>query len=545
MEVRRLATRLDQIPTLVALSTMAASLANDPESETLRRATLEPLLRLKKRVHPQAALVGDYVSEHRDGSVIHEQVLVFLQALVILVSGPGGKHADDGDIAFLALAANDHLRRWEDEGQDGLGERERILADLTHISRFNRFPDPLRSLSRAAVLFSRRPSRGPYSGEAAWEGLQREAFGLPFAEYFETFVVPLMMMAQTWGTLGADGKPVPPILRGATWFASTLLGAEAGRAFLQELALGLDAMRPLLKTRTDGLPLPPLAFVKHPLVEIEPDVFVVLSPRVLAEQLRLAPYMRLMRAAKARGDAEDWSRSFGVTFETMCAELAVEAAALPGFSGRVLVPREPGAEDEIEDVVIADGARAVMFSAKSRLVKELVARSTESRAEIVKWHEEFFFGDRTDLRRAGAVRLLAARVGRVLAGEWPAVAVDRVFPTILTYDNLAENAALYRWLDERCREEGLLQDPRIAPLTVMSIDEYEAVLSLATRGVSVTSFMAQKTETAWRAAPTNWLVHELGQGEGLPRLPSQLREFDALTDRCVMRLWGHPKRREQ
>ncbi len=393
-------------------------------------------------------------------------------------------------------------------------------------------------------MFTRKPEHGTYSKPTVWRELQQRAFGSSFVDYFETLVLPFVSMTIAWGTIGRDGKLIDPELQLDRYFNGTQVDPAAGSAFLRSLTMDRDQFRAVLQrhVRKDGLPHAPIAFIKAPLVDVGDGWAIASSPWAVREYLRGGIWSKFLKASKEMDGPDEgpqiFTGDFGIAFELTCRDLAREAKAHPKFIGALELSKAPGTQDEIEDVVFREGDSAALFSAKARLMKEPVARQAIERSKVIEWYYEFFFDKKTVKKgkkfRVGVLRLLDLKVDALLASSSPP---SRIFPVLLSYDHLGENAALYEWLDEQCKKLNLLQHPTVQPLTLMEMDDYEALLKLAADGRSIIDLLAQKVGPKWRLGRMTSFVHELGKGVPM-RLPSFETHFQQITDATSMRLFG-------
>jgi len=452
--------------TFAVLANLAARLAvapNDTRAELLASVAslsncADPLI--ARAVQALSTLPGLRV-------VAHEQLIYFLQALVLLEGGDNDIEPSEASVVVWMIAANDHLHGWGKDDARRLTEVEAMVAEFAHVSRFNIHDDDLRALTRTALMFSRRPEHAKLGRkEETWAGLQHEAFGDTFMQRFRQFYAPLFMFSTTWGRSRADGTREPPSIARSSWAAATQLPAGSMREFLTQMATDRGTAQTALRESVgdDGLPHAPTLFYRTPFVLVSDDVQVAASPWAVRAQARTGIYMKFSQAAKRlRYDDNDWPAAFGYLFERWCADVARMAAAESNFKEQLIVPAHPGATDEIEDVVTVHGGAICMFSAKGRLVAEPIARRAVERASVLDWYEKFFFGskDTRDGRayRDGAVHLLDARIDQIRSGAFKDRVAPNVeiFPALLTFDQLGESPVMYRWLHARCAAEGLLQ----------------------------------------------------------------------------------------
>jgi len=110
---------------------------------------------------------------------------------------------------------------------------------------------------------------------------------------------------------------------------------------------------------------------------------------------------------------------------------------------------------------------------------------------------------------------------------------------LVTFDEFCESGALYKWIDRRCQDLKLFQQENVAPLTLLSIDEYEGLLGLASHGTSPISVLERKVAGEWRLARMDTLLYEIGNRATL-RLEEQAARFFAVTEACKARLFRAP-----
>ncbi|WP_152621943.1 hypothetical protein, partial [Archangium violaceum] len=341
--------------TFFQLAAIAGSLANFQldQGSSLVRLTHDSLRRLKLHPNQQMWSIGEFVDKNPDRPLIHEQCIYFLQAMAILEGRPDGPAPSDLHMAFMLLAANDHLSFWRDADKPPLPNLELVTAELCHVARFNRYPDPLRRMVRTAMIFERQPPQGLFADAKNWEMLQQRAFGCSFTDYFDTFVVPLFMASQQWGASTKSGAYEGPMLNPEQWLSKTNLPHDWATGFLQELSITREEARKQLKAslRNNGLPHAPVIFIRKPFLKTDSGHLIAASPWAVQEQLRGGLWMRFMRASeKFSKKQETWTSTFGHLFEMACREVAQEGSKEHGFSEQVELSKAPGSADELEDV---------------------------------------------------------------------------------------------------------------------------------------------------------------------------------------------------
>lgn len=541
--VRRIGWR----PALARIALIAARLKQSPNEAS--REVLSSLAKLQHHPHPPIAYTASAAANYSGSStLLHEQLIYFLEALVILEGAEEGPNLDEGELALWALITNEHLHNWAHSDSRPLTDLEAIVADLAHVSRFNVREDDLRSFTRAALMFERRPEHAKLGSDPArWSNLQTEAYGKPFSEVYRTLIGPLVLASASWGSINKDGSHSGPRIDIDTWAAQTKLDQAEVESFLLRMSVNRAMAREELagQRRADGLPHAPSLFYRKPFITLDPGVLMAASPWVVREHLRAGIWFRFSEAATELGyDRDDWPSAFGHLFELWCQGVARMASASPRFKEEVLLPSHPGASDEIEDVVTYDGDAACLFSAKGKLVTEAVARRALDRAAVIDWYEEFFFGppgkkqDRA--YRHGAVRLLDEKITTLRAGKFEEkIRRDaRVFPVLLSFDNLGETPVLNRWLRGRCAEEGLLQQNGVAPLALLRVDRFEELMALAAQGTPTTRVLARKASREGRDRNMDKVIYEFGRGRAL-RLNELEEKFQRIFEDVTDALFGN------
>jgi hypothetical protein len=227
-------------------------------------------------------------------------------------------------------------------------------------------------------------------------------------------------------------------------------------------------------------------------------VYIASSTWAIQHQIRFAPWAQLMMAAKAasaKKTPDAWFRAFGQQVESWCRDMANAAQASPYCKVRFHMPRTPGGEDEVEDVVVIEGRAIVLFSVKSRVMDAKAARDAISAETTMRWYRDYFFEEKGDDFRGGAVRQLHQRIRLIREGRFTSQGISasaRILPVIVTYDSLGESDLLYRWLGIQCAKENLLQGADIGPLTLARVDEFEDLMARAADGKSVVELLRRR-----------------------------------------------------
>jgi hypothetical protein len=527
---------------LVRVSLLGAILANRSadgrqSAEQLIRA---PLKRYERDLNPLWARIAEYVARNPGRPLAHEQVVYLLAAMAILYGREEGPEPSPEHFSVLFLAGNDHLSNWSESDSRELTDDEKLTAELVHVARFNTYPDLLRDLVRVSQLYSHAPPQGPLSAAPVWSQVQSQAFGSSFDEFFSKFIMPLHFETQRWGTEESD-RFVAPIIEPMRWYASTAVDATAGKGFIDPLTITREHAQAELRARTlDGVPHAPTLFIRKPFVQLDEHRVVAASPWSVREQLKGGLYTSFSRVVNAHYDKEVWPSAFGHLFELYCRHVAQLASKSAAFRGQVVLSQGPGSPDEIEDVVIVEGAGCVLGSAKSKLVKEDVARQARSRTALLDWYDGFFFAQRKGRYQPGALRLLDWKISDIRAGKHTEITANAVVaPLLITFDDLADNPMLTRWIAKRCHEEGLFAQPNVLPPTLAPIDEFEVLMGLAARGESVIALLTRFTSDREAHSNLNNFLHAVRKGDNV-RLAELEENFQRITEETKRRLFSKP-----
>ena len=206
---------------------------------------------------------------------------------MILYAGSEGRTATGTELTFWALVLNDHLDQPEPKGSR-LSDEEVLVADIIRISRFNWSHDRAALFARMQQIFKLQPHRGPWKAPEQWDEYKRSAFDMSADEFLETCLGPLAFLSVIWGGKGKDGTIPGPIVGPSKWLEGTGQHDNAlAKSFLQSLTTDREQLQGLLKKMPSGLPQLPSAFYLKPLVRLDEDRLVALSPLLLLEQLRV------------------------------------------------------------------------------------------------------------------------------------------------------------------------------------------------------------------------------------------------------------------
>lgn len=526
------------------LSKVAAVVAKcGANSEKVRRLTVDPLSQLTGN-DTAAAIIANAkraVTERRQTLLVaHEQAISFLQHLVLLEGGDGDEVPGDPELSLWLAGIGSHLEQWKDDHGQYTTEED-LIASMCHGLRFNNEPDAARLLVRAANLF-RKPDRNELAEPSLWKKLEIQAFSGPFQEFFESVLGPLFLLSKSWGD-GDQGER-NPVISLDRFFRETKVDEIKFPIFLDRVSADRETLRTEIRKdlRPDGLPHAPTALLYRPFVRTAPGIYVAASPWAVQLQLKTgiwALFLAGMKQVSPKGSPDLWFRAFGGLLEDWCRLLASQAGKSHLCKVTFQMPESPGGVDEVEDVVAMEGGSAVLFSVKGRVMEAKAARLAVSVGTTLDWYDKFFFEEKGDDYRGGAIRLLDRRIERIRAGEFEPQGVARnvkILPVVVTYDSLGETDLFYKRLERKCAELGLMQGPNIGPVTLARVEEFEDLMERAADGQSLVKLL-RKREHGGRHRRLDQIIRENGPTKRR-RLPFFDEQYKSIVAAIVKRLSG-------
>jgi hypothetical protein len=530
-DLRAFVGGFDWRETFVRLAHLTASPRSDSYStkanDRLRFALSQCWYSWQSEPTPERHLVADHFRFFaHDALVLHEEVVYFLQAAALMEGSENGRAPMVTDLGMMVLGANDFLGGWKELGEYDEDAVEPLVAELCRVTRFNRSADPLREIIRAYMLFQERP-RGVAS-DAEWEKVQAAAFGSTYALFFESCVDPLAAMTHLW-----EINEWPPVLDEGKWLTVPFESPQA-HEFVARLTWDVDSAREEIGKNLDatGLPHSPSLFFKKPFVRIGPGRVVAASPHMVREQLFLGAWNTFREKLK------HWHYRFGDLVEEWCRRVARWAETSADFKGKLILSDAIGSVDEIEDIVLLEPGRVILFSVKSRLLRHSDVKDAASRPAIVAWHEELLFAPKLPGKSAGAFRLLHDRATAIRGGvHAPAIPSDaRIIPVLVTFEELGDNGALRAWTDQRLENEALLQQADVGGAVFATVAEFEELMALAARGHLAGDVL--ETYLVERRSRLKDVLHDKEPDTLLRRLPQMEREFEKMTESVRRTLQG-------
>jgi hypothetical protein len=487
------------------------------------------------------------------GVLFAEQHIFILLRLTIerAREAPLDEALDEDTIKLLraALIGVTSATEWiaAETGKQALaGTLDEAVAFFVQNGIYNRKPQPMGELTRAQELYERiarakTPETSPnYCPLDAWmtddykfDNAEQMSFGFALAAMTTTWT-------QDWEA-GSKSYVVAEHLQdlfiklgwqGREAEACELLSADR-RWYQEAFAAGGDG--------PESVAWEIRPFMQRPFLRLENGGLVLLSPRALTSWLSEGFHFRLLDAAQRRNTTKKRKASrrytafAGELFETYCLELG--HGAYPGErpigGGRVYGEQRYGKKGEAKtsDVAIHLGTDLV-------LMEMSVSRP---RADTLIFQDPKAVGE--DLRRMiiakisqldGCIRSLLNGTATIPA-EKPEVDVkqiERIWPVIVTAGEVVQNELIWAWI--RRESTGLLNAAKVQPLTLLDIEDYEALMGLVEDGRSLIEILEGKAARPYRDLElAMWLRDDPKRPKDRAARPSMIEQaFAQATDRA-------------
>lgn len=132
---------------------------------------------------------------------------------------------------------------------------------------------------------------------------------------------------------------------------------------------------------------------------------------------------------------------------------------------------------------------------------------------------------------------LNKKIDAIRQGDFVARGIPRdalVLPAVVTFDHVCESGPLYIWLQDECQRKEIVSGrENVRPVTVLEIEDFEALFALAGTGSGVCNLLGAKTEgDALYEAFGHFVQRKAGNPAKL-RLPFLEERFERLIATIV------------
>jgi hypothetical protein len=492
---------------------------------------------------PIFARITKFVGEHERPVVFAEQNCMILQRLLIEAAAdapPGQPRTDDNNLAIVRalFGASSIAGQASERAEADLKTPEDFLALFIQNGAYNSTRNPIGEIARAQELFERLARRAdlqvPGCPVDEW---MAEDYGLDIAEQFNLgFAVSAITHA--W-----HDDPRSKLYVSPENFDDLLL--KLGLLDRRHQALELiSATREQFQaefaaagTSVEHLAWETRPFMRHPCLRTSDDGLVLTSAKAMQSWLTDGFYYRLLTSAQRRS-VNDGGRTSNL-FTSLAGslleayELEVMRSVLPGArplgAGRVRGEQPYGRGDgkRTSDVAVDLGQDLVLFEvSNSRLRADTLILGDNERVKA-------------DLDRmiSKKIKQLDGCIEALLAGEATIPGVDisdvlRIWPVIVTAGEITQTDELWTFIDRE--SGGRLDQPKVQPLTLLDVEDYDQLCALIEDGHSLYHLLDRKLQPAFRRRELAvWLDHDPG-APGQTQPPNMVKAtFDRTTARLL------------
>jgi hypothetical protein len=238
-------------------------------------------------------------------------------------------------------------------------------------------------------------------------------------------------------------------------------------------------------------------FIIKPLVEVDEQVYVPIDLETLDEALLGdGLFWRLRPAGNAsQKERSDFGETLGHLLEAHCVEVAEACYERTNRQRRALFTefRSTAAATDTADITITDPAASAFIEIGI------------DRANLI---DTIFAGDLSSFDRDVQSKVLprAAQLSRkiddALAGriDFPGAPRDtlsRIHPVICLWDGFPLGPYLYERILRAVEEAGYLKQPRVAPLQIIAVEEFEMLCGLVTKNWLFTDLLQEHSQGDW------------------------------------------------
>ncbi|HXH95718.1 MAG TPA: hypothetical protein VNH40_00790 [Gaiellaceae bacterium] len=399
---------------------------------------------------------------------------------------------------------------------------------------------PVHSLLRTMRVFVDLPERHPDLVTTVKPGQAFEAeVGLSLERYLAVCVAANIRFA-TW-----NGNADAWMLDQGWWGQTALHDEEIERALAtvsatpmelkeaieEQLAIGrrsIDDIRPVM--------------IK-PLIRVGSTAYLPLDLQTLMDALLGDGLFWRLKPAQGATQKErsDFGESLGHLLEAHC--LQVVEACLPDLSNgckrvfpefRYKVQTAEGDEPKDgPDVIVAEPGAAAFVEIG---IDRVHVRDTLGAGDMESFRKD---AKRIILHRAAQLseKIDHARSGALTLQKSPEGAFDRIFPVICIWDGFPLGPYLYDRVLAMVRDEGYLTQENVAPLRIISVEDFELLCALAAKGRTISSVLRAHEESGWHDDSIGSFLRDAYADE--LELPEPLKsEFPQVLKRLVDQLFG-------
>ncbi len=411
------------------------------------------------------------------------QRLLVLEAASRVEEGPGDRRRlQDALLGICNVATPPSSRR-------GGYDRDALVASTTRTGVANATEDMASSISRAYALYHELPRR---SGAAAVPNYYAPEHWEPDAAraltVHERFMVGMAIMGNVG--VGAEGElPLHASFVRSDYFDLLADELQAGdsRRLSDAVAGDRGFFRRLFDRETPGLPgnaTNSIPFQVRPLLALQGGGFLLSSTNALASWMTRGVHYACLTPLEGTPAAKAFLAYVGRLLETHAVEL-LQDAHRDQSDVRVLGEQSyDKGSSHTSDIAVVDGRDLVLIEVEAhRFTKEaLLSGDTEQVLEEL---------NKMIVAKARQVDDCIAALRRpVSPATLPGVdmsEIDRIWPVVVVEGGIVQSRLLWEYLDEQLA--GMLDAPNVHALSVLTMDELEAIAGYVEHGHRVATLL--------------------------------------------------------
>ncbi len=426
--------------------------------------SLSPQIFLAQRLFPESTLRRIKAMENSDGNIACFSLgqLNFLRKLAIVY----GKNSIETEVPIplvsiskIMLAAQDFHNEY-DEYVHVKNSFESFCQFVIRSGYLNRgFLDISNLFVRAYQMYILQLEGMFFQNGTTFEDFFNETVGISIEQAMALSFALAVPFLQSWEQLYKQSTIIDP----ATYFKNIKTESEIVEAVLDSLTIDLDEARAIIlqELTSDNLGHIPLGynldvFRKTPLIKLESGKLVCANLNCFFEKttqnIIWLPKSQIVDLERKESDilVNDLTNYRGELFEKYVKYLckAMDEKNKNLFF-RYLSAESATDNEEVGDSVLIQGNNVVIIEAKSR-------QFNESFKYTGSWEEDKQFIEELVKKAAKQIEKAGKKLKQGKVGEFPLQPEDvkKIYPVILTYEEIPMHGKMQRFIRERVKEFG-------------------------------------------------------------------------------------------
>jgi hypothetical protein len=218
-------------------------------------------------------------------------------------------------------------------------------------------------------------------------------------------------------------------------------------------------------------------FRRYPLLKLDEHNILILDLQLIAELLTQGVYYSIFNGLPSN-KRDTFRELWGHMFEIYTVDLLRKF--YPKFSG-ILSPDVDYDGGQI-DALLDFGTFVLVIEIKASLLTEPAKRSADRATFVADFRRKFIENEKGHPK---VVKQLAGACRAILSGEVATVndkSRPTIYPIFVSDEPTLETAFMNGYFNDGFQQEASMDDPRIRPMTVMTIDELEQLLTHVSDG---------------------------------------------------------------